>query len=387
MDMVPAWGTWLDPARASRTRGVLTRIAESLLGARDISDPPELVAGRPGLALAHAYLAQADFGERHAERCQELLEQSIAALADVRGLGGLWHGVSGPAFVLEHLGASEEEDACAELDAALAAELAASPELPAELIVGLCGRGVYALERASRGVSLVGTIADRLVAMAEARAGGVAWRTRPTGSKAQQAFAERHPDGWFNLGVAHGAPAVIAFLAACRTHARAREAARAGMAWLWSRRHPAAPAAFSDVDGEPPFTRSGWCYGDEGIAAVGWQAASALEDAEWRARWLSILRDCAKRSAAADEAGLCHGTAGLAHLYHRVFQATAEPVFADAALRWLDATLDACERQLPAELGLLTGAAGIALALSAFVGAGEPAWDRVLMLSLRLETP
>jgi hypothetical protein len=100
------------------------------------------------------------------------------------------------------------------------------------------------------------------------------------------------------------------------------------------------------------------------------------------------------------DAGLCHGAAGLGHLFNRLYQATAEPWLAEAARFWLARTLEMRQSghgiggyqawspgddgslSWRAEPGLLTGAAGIALALLAAMTAIEPAWDRVLLVAI-----
>jgi hypothetical protein len=100
------------------------------------------------------------------------------------------------------------------------------------------------------------------------------------------------------------------------------------------------------------------------------------------------------------DAGLCHGSGGLALVFHRLWHATGEHGFADAARRWYAHTL-ALHRPgagiagfhswLPAiapepgrwdaDASFLTGAAGVGLALLAGLGV-EPAWDRLLAASL-----
>jgi hypothetical protein len=101
------------------------------------------------------------------------------------------------------------------------------------------------------------------------------------------------------------------------------------------------------------------------------------------------------------DAGLRQGAAGLAHLYNRLFHATGEERFADAArdgfvrlleIRRPDEGIGGFRVQVPGDRerplwsddpGFLDGAAGIGLALLAAVSAMEPAWDRLLPASLR----
>ncbi len=80
---------------------------------------------------------------------------------------------------------------------------------------------------------------------------------------------------------------------------------------------------------------------------------------------------------------LCHGTAGTAHLFNRLFQATGEPIFESAAVTWFLRTLDlARTAPIAADPGFLTGGAGIGLALLAAIHPSEPEWDRLLLSSI-----
>jgi hypothetical protein len=101
------------------------------------------------------------------------------------------------------------------------------------------------------------------------------------------------------------------------------------------------------------------------------------------------------------DAALCHGAAGLGHIFNRMFHATGEELFAGSAQRWLARALElrrhgegiggflAAENHPEGgfnwveDRSFLTGAAGIALALLAATTAVEPSWDRMLLLSLR----
>jgi hypothetical protein len=49
------------------------------------------------------------------------------------------------------------------------------------------------------------------------------------------------------------------------------------------------------------------------------------------------------------DAGLCHGSMGLAHIYNRAFQATGRTPFADAARKWAERAL--LQRQPGAGIG------------------------------------
>ncbi len=76
--------------------------------------------------------------------------------------------------------------------------------------------------------------------------------------------------------------------------------------------------------GQPPqqsAARLAWCYGDPGIAASLMAAAGAAG----RPDWYRVAVDVACRAAARDlalagvkDSGICHGAAGLAHIFNRL---------------------------------------------------------------------
>src|SRR5262249_35842253 len=121
----------------------------------------------------------------------------------------------------------------------------------------------------------------------------------------------------------------------------------------------------------------------------------------WEHAGLDIALRAAQRTpdqAGVVDAGLCHGAAGLGHLFNRLAQASKEARLIDAARFWFEQTLamsrpgqgvggfqawgPAPNGELAwwADPSFLTGAAGIGLALLAAATDVEPCWDRVLLL-------
>jgi hypothetical protein len=97
------------------------------------------------------------------------------------------------------------------------------------------------------------------------------------------------------------------------------------------------------------------------------------------------------------DASFCHGTAGIAHIYNRMYQSTGGNHYKLAARFWLNETLKmamhnngiagyrywypSSEDNYKDEPGLLEGAAGIGLVIMAAISDLEPVWDEALMLS------
>jgi hypothetical protein len=143
---------------------------------------------------------------------------------------------------------------------------------------------------------------------------------------------------------------------------------------------PTAPCFVAD-DIEPGPARSAWCYGDPGVAVALLLAARDVGEPAWEAVATALAMGAANRppdQSGVVDAGLCHGSAGLAHLFNRMYQMTSEPVLADAARFWVERTLEEPACKGP---GLLEGAAGVALALEAASTTAEPVWDQILLVS------
>lgn len=416
------WVSIADPETCRRCWSAIEEIERGLVEAM-LSDAsaapaerdPRLANGRAGLALFFAYLDAARPDLEAADRALDALYQSIDALAETRLTPSLYGGFSGIGWAVEHLTREFFEgdgDLSAEIEEALQALLSSPSQRPNyELINGLSGFGVYLIERLPRpsAAELLGRILDCLVATAEESETGITWYTPPESLPLNQ--REGRPAGCYNLGVSHGVPGVLGFLAAAQRAGfedrRIPHLAAGTVRWLLDQKLPERvksvfPASL--VRGEAPKpTRTAWCYGDIGIAAVLLSAARGFDRPDWEKEALAIARLAARRSLEAVEvmdAGLCHGTAGLAQLFNRFHQATGDEEMKEAALAWYRHTLDmrrpgegiagflsyAGEESGPgswkAEPGFLVGAAGVGLALLAAVTDVEPLWDRVLLTSI-----
>lgn len=382
-------------------------------------------------ALLYAYRAAASGDEMWATRAEAALNEAV----DVpeRTWLGLYGGVSGLGWAMTHVsdligdqaepspllaesaGDGEDGDAAADIDRGLFRALRAMREsgrrpVEYDLIGGLVGYGVYFLERWPRETSREGLslVIDRLDAMATRVGAGITWHT--DGALLPDWQRQREPDGYYNLGVAHGVPGIIHVLS--EAAARNVEVERANalldgaMAWLMAQRRPVSSRSWFSSwvgSGESQDSRLTWCYGDLGILAVLNQAARRCGRAEWRRFADELLEFSLARSmtgAGIEDAALCHGAIGTAQVFSRLYQTGGDPRCREAALLWLDRALKM--RQPDSGVGgfsifllndpgvpgewyaspsFLDGAIGIALALLGALVPVEPKWDRLLLLS------
>ena len=375
----------------------------------------DVTGGYAGAALFYAYLHAASANADAADRALAAIDRSTSALAEKQLLPALYSGFLGVGWVVTHLTRDlfdGDAELAVEIDDALRQLLTnVEDRLTFELIYGLAGYGTYLVERLPDpgAAALLGRVLDLLE---ESRDAAGVWHSDPGWMSPWQ--REQMPRGCYNLGVAHGIPGVIGFLAAAHREGvrdpRLERFADDAVRWTLARKCDEPSSlfpAFIPVGGEPYPTRTAWCYGDLGVAAVLLSAAQSFGRDDWKREALAIARTAARRSleeTMVRDAGLCHGSTGIAHLFNRMAQASGDDELRDAAERWVRVALDMRRPgeglagllswvditengktvgwQWKSEPGFLSGVAGIGLALLAAVTDFEPAWDRVLLVAI-----
>ena len=353
-----------------------------------------LASGAAGLAVCSGQFARTRADQHAAEIALTQLEMAVDSVAAGPLTSSLYAGFTGIAWAVElvdQLLGAGRPDSTDEIDDALARLLLRYPEhAPYDLSGGLTGLGVYALTRwpYAGAVQCALGVVEQLARRARHDRDGVFWLSPPS-------LQHRlYLPGAVDLGVAHGIAGVIPFLArACRL-GLARHVVRplldGAVSWLLAHmvdteEGPTVPYLVAEGVA-PALARSAWCHGDPGVAIALLLAARDVAEPSWAA----VATDLAVRSAVRPpyragvaDAGLCHGSAGLAHLFNRMHQMTSEPVLANAARFWVERTLELCATSGPAFSGpgLLNGAAGVALAMEAASTTAEPAWDQMLLVS------
>ena len=245
--------------------GTALDLSEDAEPSRDTD--PTLAEGHAGIALFVANVEREKNVPSIARRqgvAASVLSRALQDIDDRWRTPYLYSGVVGLAWALSYI--SNEFDSTLglslqELDDQLIELCAASDSaLEPDLIYGFNGIGVYALER---------------------------WPSKFTSDCIPLLIERLANASWSDLGLAHGAAGVIAFLSAAaqldsgwRTHIR--PVVKQHVDRLLQQRLPAneTTCAFpSEIGGGP--TRLGWCLGDTSIAVALLAAATEFDNQDW----------------------------------------------------------------------------------------------------------
>lgn len=220
----------------------------------------------------------------------------------------------------------------------------------------------------------------------------------------------------YNLGIAHGIPGILLFLRklylknikvdeiemlllkSCNFMLQQKHSLETHKSYFYN---------VSNLSGIGHDTRLGWCYGDMSVGyalyLISLIQLSNYKDIRKEAE--EILIETTKRTNLLDigivDAGICHGTSSIAHMYHRLYSLTSKLEFRNSAQYWYDETLKMVKSEneyagykLPYylkdsekdirelhNLSFLTGISGIGLSLISAIYPIEPTWDMSLLLS------
>jgi lantibiotic biosynthesis protein len=417
-----SWQPILETKDSHEVMPIIRAIYDNYIDSQ-LNSPPYLgTPGRLAEALAAAlffdYVSRSFPTEFDRKICEVYLDHAIDITSNSTITPALYGGYVGTAWVVQHLAErlngtaenemSDIENGLLDVDKALLDFLATSPwNHSYDLIGGLVGFGVYGRKRIQResGRSIVEIVVEQLVELAEPHDVGLAWFTPP--SLVPPSQIDIAPNGYFNLGLAHGIPGVICFLAdAMDCGIATKQATRlldGALNWLLVQRNPAGSnslfPSFVIPNSLPTASRLAWCYGDVGIAIALLRAARLAQRRDWESQAIAIGLSASRRtdviSAGVVDAPLCHGSSGLAHIFNRLWQATAYRPFETATRYWINDTVRRYRSfgdvrglmsihlgQSELGAGILTGYCGVGLALASSISKIAPDWDGLMLLDV-----
>lgn len=140
----------------------------------------------------------------------------------------------------------------------------------------------------------------------------------------------------YNISLSHGMSSIVAMLSKIHTAGIEKEQCarliEGAVNYILAQKLP--KDEFVSIFGnyalesmpQPHSSRLAWCYGDLGIAAALWQASQTLGRKDWENEAKSIMLHASKRRDMKEncvmDACFCHGTAGIAHIFNKMWRYT-----------------------------------------------------------------
>jgi lantibiotic modifying enzyme len=378
----------------------LTHIAEELIDYIRQPEPPKgLMDGTAGISLFLFYYGRFTGEEKYADLAAELWEDIFVAIDNGLDDPRISSGLAGIAWTLQHL--IDNDFVELEID-----------EFLDQLNPFFDRAMIHQFQEGNYYDYLHGALGS-----------GMFWlsRLREKGYQSYLNSCIHHLDrAWpqvsdpasskkgVNLGTAHGIPSIIGFLT------KALESGNSDSKTLglidksvnYLLTQTIDPEQYGSyfpykmcIDKEPAGSRLAWCYGDLGIGAVLWRASRSTNNNIWEKKALQILTHSTTRKKLQEnlimDACFCHGTAGNAHIYNRMYRYTGKNIFKESAHYWLGHTLNMAvyadgaagfkvfldNDVMQNSYGLLDGIAGIGMVLMAAISDIKPAWDSCFFLS------
>lgn len=402
--------------QAKQTGKVLQQISQILDGFIEQEPHPGLLSGYSGTALFYAYYYNLTGKKKHLQKVHEVMLKSIQALSEQEMILSHCSGVAGIAWCIQHLMQAEFaegdgiQDIFEEADSILGDFMEADlRDNKYDFLHQGLGIALYFLERYPHPTAerYLKEVVAHLEKNAKVTEPGISWKDHF--SRTSQELGNQD---CFNLGLAHGVPAIITILGMIYEKGIATDTALMlidrSVAWLQAVKNEPEAGVTSlyptlvGMNNEALHgkqSRLGWCYGDLGIAITLWNTGHRVQNPQYRQAAYDIfehsVRNRDKKNGSVNDACMCHGSAGIAQIFRRVSLATGDALLAQGAAHWTQQTLQMNtwkdglagykyfhSPNYENSYNLLEGIAGIGLSLVASLDKDTvPAWDRCLLLS------
>jgi lantibiotic modifying enzyme len=374
-----------------------------------------LLTGTCGAALFYAYYYRLSRQEEYLAKMYAVIEDILNTLGSEQLPYSHCSGLSGIGWCLQHLVKNrfieqeETEDIFEEVDDVLAGLMEDQLKTGRyDFLHEALGVGLYFVERLRHPKArlhleyLVSVLEESMSVLPS----GISWQDNFTNKRS----ATTQPA--FNLGLAHGVPAILSVLALIYEGGIARNKIlpmlEKGVNWLLASKNQVNETCKSlypvivNGDNSPigeKQSRLGWCYGDLGIGIMLINVGRILNNEQYQQEAYAIFEHTSKyrnrENGDIYDACLCHGTMGVSHIFRRAFLATGDPALLQATQLWLHETIQMAtwedglagfKYRTPTSYennyDLLEGITGIGLGLiTALDATVDPGWDRCLLLS------
>ena len=376
-----------------------------------------LMTHHTGIALFYAYLFVHTQKQEHLDKAIEVLSGCIHSLNTTNVDFTLANGVTGLAWTIEHLTRLDIIDFSSLEGRPVLQELISKSiandlkQRNYDLLYGAIGKGIYFLEVPGSAYSKVSLekIVLGIRSMSVFDNDGLTWLSH-----------RRQKDNSIKecseLGLAHGVASIIAFLSRVNRSgvlpSETLTLLRQSVNWLMEQKDISSRFTFpitKPQDSRPPWLA--WCTGDLGMALAIYHAGITLDDQSLVIDSIEIVDKACNINVLDSgihldmtrnlhDAGLCHGSLGLAYIFHKFYTVTDELKFKKKCEYWCKCALDFWsvkthgvqrisrfngsnqKNKWIRDYGVLEGLAGIGLALLSLNGAQNLEWEKLFFLDI-----
>jgi len=387
----------------------IVAISECLSG--NLPKDIDLIGGKAGIALFWAYYSRfsksVDLEKKLSPIISEIFQGIRQSYISPTFAGGL----AGIGWMIEHLNQNDfiEIDTDSILDsfdeALYPVMLKMMTTGDYDYLHGALGIGLYYLNRKSNPKSAlyITELVNELDKHTEHFPHGFTWESR---------LLREEDEMIYNLSLSHGIASIISVLSSfyeanidCE---RISNLVNGAINFLLTNKNDIKLSKYffpsyiyKNHDYKENLGRLAWCYNDLGISMALLKAAMIFNNEHWKQEAINVLLHTTNiikwNDTKVEDAGLCHGCTGIAHIYHRSYRYTGIEKFKDSAIYWFNQSLKMADFKdglagykcvkpkkyggICDEYGFLEGIAGIGLAMISAVSDIEPEWDNALLLN------
>lgn len=413
-------------SRVADPRTVQRAVSEyndtTTLGAKMAWTPGSLGFGNTSLSLSLFESARALGHEELLRHAHTMLQNDVRSFDGARPDIGLFGGMAGVLVAahsladgqhyaglltdLENFICGRASDACE--------FLVKKPEpiapLEFDMMGGIAGTAIALTLRAQNSVSrsALRTIVNALETLCSAEPYFMRFATLPR-DWPDQGLAARFPEGYLNLGVAHGLPGVLGAISLAARHGVATETTNQTIGTIaeflfsvalhdeYGINWPAAIGTGTTTERkeEQKPTRAAWCYGSPGVCCALYQAGRAIGDKNLSDRAKEGLEAVFRRPRerlSLYSPTLCHGKAGLALMAAGIAAETGSEFLEEQVFVLINEILESRDDETILGVqdqespgvwidnpGFLEGAVGVLATLACILSERQPPWLRILL--------
>lgn len=391
-----------DAALKNQIEAKITEIREAVLSQPDPTHIG-LLNGNSGTALFLFYLDRWKDENHYGEIGEELLYEAMEQINNGFDLFIFSSGIAGILWTLRHLNNEEFIEADCEFEEVVpiikTQMLLHAENNDFDYLHGAMGSCLFLLTGSDPDVEAFQELVQLLENKGIQENNHIKW---------SQPFRDDSSETVYGISLSHGLSSTLVLLTRILQkdpeNKQVKDLLRKASAYLLSQKNDSSKKlnslypVFGEKGEQHLESRLSWCYGDLGIAVALYETGIALEDQQLIDEAIQIVTHACNRKDLEKngvvDAGLCHGTVGIAHIFNRFYQKTHLEIFKETAIYWYEKTLEMSHftdglagyksvsgNTWQKNTGLLEGITGIGLALISAISETEPRWDSALLLS------